>query len=468
MDDFVTIAESFASWGGRLELGDVPEEIQRVALLHLLDGLGNALAARRLGIANYAIKVGRSFAGPPEASIIGEHPSVGSMAAAFANGILMHGLDFDDTHASALVHATAVTLPTALAVGEEFHVSGTQFLEASIAGYELVTRLGSAAPHGFHERGFHATSVCGVFSSALIAGRLMGLPESDVVNALGIAGSQSSGSMEFLATGASTKQIHPGWASMGGIVAARLAREGATGPATIFEGNYGLYSLFSDVDPDLSSITTDLGSLWQTGKSSIKPYPACYLLRPTLDAVLTLAGRLPVDSIDEVILGIPHESFPVVCEPEDEKMHPKNSYDAKFSAQWTAAIMLIDGKVDIDTFGQHQLARPDVLKLAERVHIRSVPVTGAVADTPADVRVIMSDGTIFHATDSPTRNVMSGMSEDAIVSKFVANVGGSGQTARELADTFLDLSQLREVAEITSLAEKVVATWAHSGDRTTP
>ena len=110
------------------------------------------------------------------------------------------------------MHATAAVLPTVLAVGEQVGATGEECLVAAVAGYEAVCRIAAAAPHAFHARGLHATSVSGVFASALVASRLMGLDAATTVNALGIAGSQAGGLLEFLATGSSTKQLHPGLA----------------------------------------------------------------------------------------------------------------------------------------------------------------------------------------------------------------------------------------------------------------
>src|SRR5690606_22815470 len=119
--------------------------------------------------------------------------------------------------------------------------TGEQVLTAAVIGYETACRVAAAAPHGFHARGLHATMIAGVFSSALVAARLTGLDAERGTDALGIAGSQAGGLLAFLGTEASTKQLHPGFASQAGILAARLAEAGASGPATVFDGPHGIY-----------------------------------------------------------------------------------------------------------------------------------------------------------------------------------------------------------------------------------
>jgi len=108
--------------------------------------------------------------------------------AALVNGALAHGLDYDDTHAASITHASAVVLPAVLALGEAARTDGRAVITAAVAGLEAITRLGMAAPGAFHARGWHATAVCGAFAAALAAGRLDRLGEDRLAAALGVAG----------------------------------------------------------------------------------------------------------------------------------------------------------------------------------------------------------------------------------------------------------------------------------------
>ncbi|MEV4894441.1 MmgE/PrpD family protein, partial [Nonomuraea sp. NPDC055795] len=167
----MTATETLVAWGLGLRLNDVPDEARAAALRHLLDGLGcaaavtgqGATAAAGQGAATAAgqgerpeegawaaVRVAGEMGGPPEATVFGTGRRVGAVAAALANGALVHALDFDDTHARGLVHATAPVLPVAFAVGEETGASGAEVLTAALAGYEAICRLGGAVPHGFH------------------------------------------------------------------------------------------------------------------------------------------------------------------------------------------------------------------------------------------------------------------------------------------------------------------------------
>jgi 2-methylcitrate dehydratase PrpD len=113
----MTVAEELVDWALALRPGDLPDSAADAALRHLLDGVGNAIASLHGHAVDPALIVATGLGGD-EATILGTTQRVGAPAAALANGALVHGLDFDDTHAGGLVHATAVVLPAALAVGE--------------------------------------------------------------------------------------------------------------------------------------------------------------------------------------------------------------------------------------------------------------------------------------------------------------------------------------------------------------
>src|SRR4029077_16326488 len=151
------------------------------------------------------------------------------------NGTLAHGLDYDDTHTESVVHVSASVVPAALAACEEAGHTGTRakggiFLAGLAAGMEANIRIGLVARGGFHDRGFHPTGICGTFACALVAGKVAGLGSAQLADALGLAGSQAAGSLEFLTDGSWVKRIHAGWAAHSGLVAARLAAAGFSGP----------------------------------------------------------------------------------------------------------------------------------------------------------------------------------------------------------------------------------------------
>jgi 2-methylcitrate dehydratase PrpD len=454
----MSVAEELVDWAWSLTAADVPPSVVSKTCQHILDGLGVALAARRLGTASYAATVASSFGAGTQAHIVGDRNPTTATGAAFANGILVHALDFDDTHTQGLVHVTAATLPAALAVAEETGRTGQELIEAIVVGYEVIARLGSATRHGFHARGFHATSVCGTFASALIAARLYGLSPDQAVNALGIAGSQSSGSMEFLSTGAATKQIHPGWASLAGLVAARLAGAGATGPGTVFEGERGLYRLFTDTVADTSVITEGLSTRWMIDGIAMKPYPACHLMHRTLDAARRVHGQVKVGDIAEIVVEIAPDSVPIVGAPETRKQSPRTSYEAKFSVQWSVAAMLTAGAVQISTYLPEELERRDLRELAARVRLDERRSDVPAAEAPGQVTVRTNDGGLLVGTSDPAPAATDNDPGQVFVDKFRANAASSA--ADELIATVSRLALEPDTTRLSALLGDVADSWS--------
>ncbi|HVL80566.1 MAG TPA: MmgE/PrpD family protein [Actinomycetota bacterium] len=430
----MTAARRISEWA--LSLHDVPPEVEAKVTRHMLDGVGCALAAVRTGAVPSVLQAVRTS--DEEAPVLGVGLRASAPMAALANGALVHALDFDDTHPAALVHATAAVLPAALAFPT---ASGREVLAAAAAGYETVVRLGAAVPHGFHSRGLHATSVCGVFAAALVASRLIGLDAERTTHALGIAGSLAAGSLEFLHTGSSTKQLHPGLASMNGIMAARLAAAGADGPDTILEGKHGLYRSYLQAEVDPYALTADLGSRWDMLATSMKPYPACQLVLAPLDALRTL---LPLPD-DDLVFRVPPGAVEIVCEPAAQKARPRTPYEARFSLPFCAAVLATDGELTVDSL--ERLDRPEVAELAGRVRYEVTSFAGPPAEAPGRVEV---GGRVGEAP------ALRDPSDAELIAKLRANAGGP---VERLADTVLGLASLASVEEIfeAALAREPVA-----------
>jgi 2-methylcitrate dehydratase PrpD len=450
----MTVALRLAQWAADLTTADLNADVRRAVGRHLYDATGCALAARRTEEAAPSLAVAAALGGPPEARVLGDvgRPPIGAVAAALATGALVHALDFDDTHAGGLVHASAVVLPAAFAVGQQVGATGEEVLVAAVVGYEVGCRIAAGSPHGFHARGLHATSVVGPLAAAAVTARLLRLSVEQTVHALGIAGSSSAGLLEFLHAGSSTKQLHPGLASAAGVLAARLAAAGATGPDSVVEGRYGLYATLSDRPADVASVTTDLGSRWETTSLTIKPYPACQLAHADLDAMAGLAIE-PGDEVVRLTAQVHPDAVDVVCEPQAAKVRPRSPYDAKFSLPWMLAARVIDGRIGVDTFSPASIARADVVALAERVDVDVVPSSLAAADAPGRVTMLTRDGrsrtAAVHASRGGPTNPLD---DEALQAKFEANAGGPCPAATRLLD-------LASVPDFTSLLAGIGGAW---------
>jgi 2-methylcitrate dehydratase PrpD len=396
----MTGAQRIARWTGALTLDDVPSEVTEAAKLHLLDTLGCGLAANALGIATEGRETMAELGGDERATVIGLRSGLPAANAAFANAMVCHGLDFDDTHSDSVAHVTVVTGPTALAAGEALEASGRDVLAAMVGANEIVARVGMAASGLFHKRGFHPTAVCGIFGATTATARLGGLDEERTASALGIAGSLASGIFAYLEDGTPTKPIHPAWAAHGAVLASRFAAHGAEGPPSVFEGRFGLYHSFLGADPgeiDLEGQLADLGSRWETPRIAFKPYPACHFMHGSLGAVAVAAEGLSPENVDEVVVAVPEAGVSLVLEPVASKVAPRSEYEAKFSLQYSAAAMIVHGRVGVASYTDEAIADPRVLDLTKRVRYETRDYPTYPAAFPGGVRIRTRDGRMLEA-----------------------------------------------------------------------
>ena len=446
----MALARELARFAADLAFERIPPEVVASVRLRALDILGIALAASTGETApalRGALEGWTAAQGGP-CTVVGTKLGAPAPLAALANGALAHGLDFDDTHAASITHASAVVLPTVLALGEAAGADGRRAVTAAVAGLEAITRLGMAAPGAFHARGWHATAVCGAFAATLAAGRLEGLDADRLAAALGVAGSLASGVLEFLEDGSWVKRLHPGWAAHSGIVAAGLARGGFTGPATILDGRFGFYRTFLGVEPDPAPFRT-LGTEWETLRIGFKPYPCCHYNHAYLDCALALrhAHGLTPEAIAAVECRVPAGEVPIVCEPREAKLRPRTPYDAQFSLAYSVAAALVDGRVGLDTYAPARIADERVLALAARVTHAVDPDSRFPDGFPGWVRVRLRDGRVLEAREPDGRGgARRPIEPQAVVAKFrdnaaralpppaVARVEAAAQALDALAD----------------------------------
>jgi len=353
-----------------LRLADVPPAVVARAGLLTLDTLGCALAAVPTDFGHSVIATARALGGAPESTIIGGG-KVGVSSAVLANAALAHGLDFDDTREDAIVHTGCAAVPTALAVTEATRGSGSAALEATIAAVEVMCRVGLAVPGRFHARHFHPTSLTSSFAAAVAAGRLYALDEDQLVNALGICGSQASGIIEYLSEGAWTKRMHPGWGTHAGVVAALLARNGFTGPTRVLEGEHGLYAAFAGGHDAarLDALLATLGKEWELERLTFKPYPCGSIAHPYMDCALRLRTehRIAPEDIVEVRCRTAAGPLPRLWEPLAAKHRPPNGYAAKFSLPYLLAVMFVRGWAGLADFTDDAARDETVLRVAATV-----------------------------------------------------------------------------------------------------
>jgi 2-methylcitrate dehydratase PrpD len=359
------------------------------------DGIGCMLAGAATPHGRMIVDFVRSESAVGPCTVVGSGERLGQTMAALANGTLAHALDFDDGWGFG--HSAAVLLPTALAAGEPRGISGHELLAAYIIGLEVGAniRRGRFPLNGYpeNERGFHTSSVVGSLAAAAVAARLLGLDEAETVTALGIAGSMASGVTQNFGT--HTKPLHAGMCSRNGLTAARLAQSGWSACDNILESRVGWSASFlGNGHFDTNTMVRDLGSVW-AASNHLKAYPCCGSNHGALDALLPLIAEhgFTADEVAEVeVSGLPYEAECVVLlYPE-----PVTAFQGKFSIHYTLATALIDGKIDVDSYTEDKIRRPEYADARRKVQVRiapkwQTPPTGG----PTTVVVRLHNGAVY-------------------------------------------------------------------------
>jgi 2-methylcitrate dehydratase PrpD len=436
----VTAAQRLARFVGGLRLDAVPRPLVEQASLLALDTLGNALAAADEDFGRAALDVAERLGGAPESALLGRAVRVGSANAALANATLAHGLDFDDTREDAIVHTGCVAVTTALAVGAAVGAAGGATLEALIAGVEVMCRVGLAVPGALHARHFHPTAIAGGFGAVAAAGKLYGLTEDQLTHAFGVVGSQAAGIIEYLADGSWTKRMHPGWAAHAGVVATLLARAGFTGPASVLEGQHGLYAAFAGGHDAarLDALLGTLGTKWELAELTLKPYPCGSIAQPYMDCAARLRDQHGVDATSIASIRCRTSAGPVprLWEPLAAKHAPANGYAAKFSLPYVIAVILVKGRAGLAEFTDAAVRDRDVLALASRVTYDVDPTIDYPRQFVGDVEVTLADGRrLRERQDRPRGGPDAPLTRAEIEAKFRGNAGLALPASR--ADTII-------------------------------
>jgi 2-methylcitrate dehydratase PrpD len=411
-----------------LRLEELPAAVIEQATLLTLDTLGSCLASSTMDFGRAVVRTAESLGGAPRSSVIGTPVRVAAANAVLANGTLAHGLDFDDTREEAIVHTGCVAVTTALAVAEAEEASGSAALAATVAGVEVMCRVGLAVPGRFHARHFHPTALAGSFGAAAAAGELLGLTDAELARAFGICGSQAGGIIEYLEDGSWTKRLHPGWAAHAGVVAAMLAGAGFTGPERVLEGPHGLYAAFAGGHEEarLRDLLDSLGREWEVARLTHKPYPCGSIAHPYMDCALRLRQRHSIrpDEVVEVRCETAAGPVPRLWEPLAAKHRPPTGYAAKFSLPYLIAVILVRGGAGLADFTDAAVRDEAVLRVAAKVGYDIDPTIDYPRRFVGRVKIRLADGRVVEERqEHPRGGPDSPLTRDELVAKFRGNAG---------------------------------------------
>jgi 2-methylcitrate dehydratase PrpD len=419
----------------------------------LIDVAGLCVAARRTDYVRASLAGWEASGG---CTAIGHSRTLDAAGAAFVNGTAAHGEDFDDTFEGGPVHAGAVIVPAVLAIAERNKIEGRDALRGIAVGAEVMCRASLVAPKLIHKAGFHPTAVLGAMGAAAAAATALRFSKNQFVNALGIAGSMAAGIIEYLAEGAWTKRMHPGWAAQSGIRAADLARAGFVGPRAVFEGTHGLFHGFArTTEGDWDKLVGGFGERWVANSLAFKLYACGTMTQPYVDCARRLAEKgVRAEEVVEMVCEAAEGTVHRLWEPLADKQRPPNAYFAKFSQPYCIAAGFVLGHAGLEAFTEERVRDERLRSLAAKVRYEIDPDNPYPDEFTGHVRARLKDGRTLEERQGHLRGGRNEpLSRADIEEKFRLNCAYGGWSAaqaerflafaRQAFDSRIDLSPFR-------------------------
>ncbi len=431
-----------------------PETVEN-AKLCVEDYIGVALAGSRKKESGIWREYYADKASAPEATVLTEgFAKRTAEQAAALNAVAGHVLDLDDTHNASIVHLGAITIPTALALGEKLHKTGREVIGAIVAGYEAGAKIGAAINPSAYKY-WHTTAVAGPFAASTVAARLLGLSEEELLHCFGSAGSQAAGLWEFLKTGAMTKVLHVANANLCGMRAAELARLGFTGAPEILEGERAFVRALAP-EPHFDRLT-DFSRGPEIDRNSIKAYACCRHTHSANFCLEQLLKDRPIDpaQIDSILDRTYHTAIETTDNP-----YPSNSYAAKFSLQFCLAALLVTGSLNDRVFTPENLKNPAIVELMPRIRMIDDPAINEAFRKDPDrwtheLTITMKDGTVIQGrVDYPIgdfNNAFDWKMEDR---KFDLLTDFIGPKAQEIRTRLREMDRCDDLATLFDFREE--------------
>ncbi|WP_460141845.1 MmgE/PrpD family protein [Pseudomonas sp. S2_E01] len=426
---------------------DLPPALVAQARRHILDTFGAALAGADSDIARQAREVFEGETG--NCLVWGSDRHLSVAQAAMLNGVAAHALEVDDT--GGCDHSGAVVLPAAMAAVSMAPgpVSGRELITAVVLGYEVGRRVleacgGYSAHNG---AGWHSTATCGVFGAAAASARILGLDTRQTLAALGIAGSFSGGLWAFIHDGSQSKRLHSGRAAEGGLLAARFARQGISGPTKLFDDVWGGFlKTLAAHTAATEALDADLGIVWKLARCSIKPHASCRGTHSAIDALGLLLHQLQVgaeqvEDIEVSLCGFLYD----MCGAQDVSTLAAS----QMSLRYALVARLVHGHCRLQAYDDAARRDPRIEHWLARIRLEVDPQLSEDGEPVVSLRTV--DGRQARlCVDPPLGAPGNPLSDAALEEKFFSLA--QRVIAREQAEGLLgQLARLETLESVESL-----------------
>jgi 2-methylcitrate dehydratase PrpD len=432
----------------------LPEEALEKTKQHIIDTFAAMVSGATLAPGRFAITFARQHSAEKVATVAASDVVCGAMEAAFANAMLAHSDETDDSHAPSESHPGASVVPSALAAGEQFNIDGSRFLRAVALGYDVGTRVTMTVGIGGFQTATHISThaLAGTFGSAAAAGCAAGLNERQMRWLIDYASQQASGIKTWQRDTDHIEKafLFAGMPARNGITAALLVQAGATG---VDDALSGQDNFLADYAPqaDPAKLIEKLGERYEITRTNIKKWTVGSPIQAPLDALEILLKRRPfeADQVQSVTVRVANSEAVLVSNREMPDI----------CMQHMVAVMLIDKTASFKA--AHDKARmqdPSVLK--QRAKIQLVPDAELEHQLPARVAIVevtLADGSKLTETVRAVRGTAENpMPREEVIAKardLMTPILGAERCGK-LIDTTMNLEKLKSVRELRPLLQR--------------
>jgi len=355
-----------------IEYDDLPPEAVTACKKSIVDLIGVAIAGSTTPVAKKLFEVVSQWQGKPESRIFLHDIAIPAHDAVFVNATMGRALDFNQYHFSTGTQPPPTMIPVALATAELCgKVSGRDFISAIAIGSEVMCRMRMVPDYCSGLSGW-VGDVCGIFGGAITASKLMRFNSEQMLNALGLAYSQSAGNVQGVRDvgGGATLSLQQGLSARAAMLSAILGKSGLGTAKKFLDAKAGFYEVYyRGIPHDLNRLLDGFGQRYEIMNLAIKPYPSCgYTLCP-IDNVLDIVHKnnLAGQEIDKIVLRVGQAAYNNVCHPRESKSRPKTVGDAMFSIPYTIGSAIFSGEVFLEDFSAEAIKDAQRLKEVDKV-----------------------------------------------------------------------------------------------------
>ncbi|MCX5814837.1 MAG: MmgE/PrpD family protein [Proteobacteria bacterium] len=441
---------------------DLPSDAVTAAKKSILDTIGVTIAGSSVKGCQLLLAPIEEWGGRQESTIAVFGNKVPCHLAALANGTMARALEIADVFDQFPLHPSASIVPACLAVAERRgNVNGMDFVTAVALGQDMKIRMALANRLGPIQSGRY--NLFKIFPATGAVGRILGLDEEKLSNAMGIAFTHMVGDAQSAFDGAMTHYLQQGIVAKLAIEAVLLAQAGITGSKNVLQGKYGFYNAY-EPNPNIDALTNDLGKAFKGTEISIKMYSACRANHEAIDLALGFVkdDGISPDDIDQITIKVNESVYALVCHPLDQKRHPKTSVDAQFSMPFAVAASLVKRDFFIDELKEDAITDEKILSIAKRITpvIDNSCQTDLVIGSTVMILKTKEGKELLRKTQFPKGNPKNPITMDECVNKFIKCTKYSDRVFSEtnISRIVEFISELEKKKDMSELAKLLVPT----------